>query len=149
MIRSTRMLNTLWECTRHLRTTLLQCIFQKDCFDFIWRSISQFLACSDSSQVPHSMQEQKPCIKNISAKGGISDVRGWSGQLSEWQKQHKNLSRVLWLIIPWHYSVYYFGLFNWQTLTCGFQAFHAHRLRITLQSEWHWFGTSNAEKEQK
>lgn len=150
MITSTRTLNSLWEGTQHLRrTSLLQCIFQNDLFEIIWRSISHFFAGSDSSQVPHSTQSEKPCIENIWAKGGILYVRGWSGQLSEWQKQHKILGKVLWLILPRHYVVYCTSLFNWQTLTCGFHAFHAHRSRISFQSAWLRVGTSNAKKEQR
>lgn len=136
MIMSTRMINRLWESTQCLRrTSLLQCIFQNDRFELIWRSTWQFFACSDSSQVPHSTKKKKTCTKNIWAKDGILDVRGWSGQLTEWQKQHKILGKALWLILPQHNLVYYTSLFNWQTLSCGFHAFLADKLRKSSQSE--------------
>lgn len=146
MITTTGVPSTLWEGTWCLRrATLLQCVFQSNSFDFILRSIWHVFACSESSWVTHSTQEQKLCIENTEAKGGVSHIKGWGGQLSEGQKQHKIPGKVLCLLLPWHYSVYYTSLFNWQIMTCAFHAFHALRLRISFQSEWPWVGTSNAE----
>lgn len=56
------------------------------------------------------MQEQKPCIKSTGAKGGISHIKGWGGQLSERKKQHKIPGKALCLLLPWHSSGYYTSL---------------------------------------
>lgn len=64
MITSTGMLNIFWEGTWCLRRKIFFPMnLSKQSLCLAWRSISRVFACSDSSWVAHSMQDQNPCIK--------------------------------------------------------------------------------------